>query len=232
VWQKTNKWRPARTGTASGGAGVQNSETGQVGFAKTQFAHREKLASDLAARVGVAVPKVILDQIDGSADLHAISLAYGKESIDLSLLRDRLAGRFNSPEVQDALRLASGMLPLHAWLATQDLKDDHLVVAVDDAGAYNIAAIDFAFSLDFPAPDGGSVNPPGGQPSLVANVDKQIVAATVQCIEGVSDDEIRGFVDSLPEGLAGVDEKARLTNGLIGRRGKIRAVMQQQGWML
>ena len=67
MWKKTDKWRPARVGTASGGGGVEDSETGALGFAKSQFAHREKLASDLAALVGVAVPKVVLDRVNGGA---------------------------------------------------------------------------------------------------------------------------------------------------------------------
>jgi len=231
VWKKTDKWKPGRLGTASAGFGVQDSDSGTTGFAKKQFAHREKLASDLAERIGVAVPKVVLDHVDGGADLHAISQAHGKESIDLSLLRDRLADRFNSPEVKDAIKQASGLLPFHAWVATQDLKDEHLVVATDRAGAYTIAAIDFAYSLDLPPPDGGPVQLPTGPPTLAANVDKNIVEATVQKIESVTDDDIHAIVQALPAELADDNEKVRLANGLIGRRAKIRAVMQSQGWM-
>jgi hypothetical protein len=231
VWKKTEKWKPGRLGTASAGCGVQNSDTGAVGFAKKQLAHREKLASDLAALVGVAVPVVTLDHVDGIDGLHAISVAFGKESIDLSLLRDRLASRFSSPEVTDALKRASGMLPFHAWLATQDLKDEHLVVAANEAHAYDIAAIDFAYSLDLPLPDGGIVQPPAGPPSLIANVDKSIVAATLERIETVADEQIRAVAQALPNELAGDDEKERLAKGLIGRRGKIREVMVGQGWM-
>lgn len=232
MWKKTDKWKPGRLGTASAGFGVQDSDTGTTGFAKKQFSHREKLASDLAERVGVEVPRVVLDHIDGcGADLHAISQAHGKESIDLTLLRDRLADRFSSTEVKDAIKRASGLLPFHAWIGTQDLKDEHLVVATDSAGAYTIAGIDFAYSLDLPPPDGGAVQPPTGPPSLVANVDKSIVAAIVQKIENLSDNEIRIVVQSLPAELADDNEKVRLTNGLIGRRGKIREVMEGQGWM-
>jgi hypothetical protein len=158
-------------------------------------------------------------------------VAFGKESIDLSLLRDRLASRFSSPEVTDALKRASGMLPFHAWLATQDLKDEHLVVAANEAHAYDIAAIDFAYSLDLPLPDGGIVQPPAGPPSLIANVDKSIVAATLERIETVADEQIRAVAQALPNELAGDDEKERLAKGLIGRRGKIREVMVGQGRM-
>lgn len=231
MWKKTDKWKPGRLGTASKGYAVEDTDTGKIGFAKTQFPHRERLASALAERVGVAVPKVVLDNVEGAAGLHAISLAHGKESIDLSLFRDRLPDRFNSAEVKDAIKRASGLLPFHAWVATQDLKDDHLAVASDEAGIYTIAAIDFAYSLDLPAPDGGAVQPPAGPPSLTANIDKSVVAGTVEKIEGVSDSEIQGVVYSLPNELADDDEKERLKNGLIGRRGRIRLVMQTQGWL-
>lgn len=231
MYKKTDKWKPGRLGTASAGFAVQDSDSGTTGFAKKQFAHREKLASDLAERVGVAVPRVVLDHVEGAADLHAISQAYGKDSIDLSLLRDRLANQFNRPEVKKAIQQASGLLPFHAWIATQDLKDEHLVVATNDAGTYTIAAIDFAYSLDLRVPDGGPIQPPGGPPSLVANVDKGIIEATVQKIENLSDDDIRTVVEALPAELADDNEKVRLVNGLIGRRAKIRAAMQVQGWI-
>ena len=177
------------------------------------------------------MPVVSVDHIDGIDALHAISMAFGKESVDLSLLRDRVAGRFSSPEVTEALKRASGMLPFHAWLATQDLKDKHLVVAADEVHAYDIAAIDFAYSLDLPPPDGGPVQPPVGPPSLIANFDKGLVAATLERIETVTDEQIRAVVQALPNELAGDGEKERLANGLIGRRGKIREVMVGQGWM-
>jgi hypothetical protein len=230
VWRKTDKWRPARLGTASRGGGVQNSETGEIGFAKSQFPYREKIASDLAARIGVCVPRVELDHVEGDASWHAISIVHGKESIDLTLLRERLAAHFNSPVVQDALKQASGLLALHAWIATQDLKDEHLMVAVDSAGAYNVAAIDFAFSLDWQNPDGGPVQPPAF-PSLVANIDKTVLNTAVERIEAMSDEDIRAIVNPIPSDLAGVAEKERLTNGLIGRRGKIRQALTNQGWL-
>jgi hypothetical protein len=173
----------------------------------------------------------VLDYVDGGANLHAISLAHGKESIDVPLLRDRLANQFNSAAVQGAFKRSSGLIPFHTWVATQDLKDEHLVVEVDSGGAYNVAAIDFAYSLGWEQPDGGPVQPPGGPPSLVANADKNVVEVTVAEIEAVSDDEIRSFVDSLPGELISDDEKHRVADGLIQRWDKVRETMKAQGWL-
>jgi hypothetical protein len=231
VWQRTDKWRPARTGTAStqsGSGPVQNQTTGELGFAKNTFAHREKLASDLARRVGVSVPEVRLETVEGTNQLHAVSIAFGSESIDVTLLRSRLTERFKSPEVQDALKRASGLLAFHAWIATEDLKDEHLVVAAEPDGSYRVAAIDFAYSMNFGA-DGGHVLTPSAPPALLAAVDRKEVASTVEKIEKMTDDEITSFVRALPADVADEAEKSKLAAGLCVRRGKIREAMK--GWM-
>jgi hypothetical protein len=231
VWKRTDKWKPARTGTASGGYSVEHSVTGGIGFAKTTFAHRERLAADLAARVGVMVPTVELDQVEGVTQMHAVSVAHGKESVDIPLLRARLADKFNSPEVQNAIKGASGVLPFYLWIADTDVKDDHLVVADDGAGGYVIAAIDFAQSLAWQADDGGPVAIPTCPPCLNGIVDKAVVAATVSNIESVTNEEIAGLVNSLPDDLIQAAEKNRLIHGLSGRRDKIRQAMKDQGWL-
>ena len=69
--------------TASGGYGVQCALTGDLGYAKPRGVWQEKLASDLAAMVGVPVPEIRLDQVEGKSGIHAVTVAFGKESIDL-----------------------------------------------------------------------------------------------------------------------------------------------------
>src|SRR5437867_10113392 len=83
VWKPTDSWRPCRTGTASGGSAVQCSETKDLGFAKPRDIHQEKIAADLAAKIGVPVPEVRLGQVEGHAQPLAVSVAFGKESSDL-----------------------------------------------------------------------------------------------------------------------------------------------------
>ena len=70
--------------------------------------------------------------------------------------------------MRDAFGRASGLLALHAWLATEDLKNEHLLVS-SNANSYDVAAIDFAFSMKFSA-DGGDVAAPAGPAALVQNM--------------------------------------------------------------
>jgi hypothetical protein len=193
------------------------------------FPHKEKIAADLAALVEVPVPAVQIDKVDGHQGHHAISALHGSESVDATLLEERLKERYRSPEVQDAFRKACGLLPFHAWVATEDHKNDHLVVSQTQSGEYRVAAIDFAFSMNFPE-TGGSVGP-SGPPALVANVDKAVIEATVQRIETTTDEQIRNVVNALPDELVNRADKDKLIAGLLVRRGKIREAMKQQGWL-
>ena len=234
-WQRTTVWRPARTGTASTSSGsgpVQHSETRELGYAKTSqaLAYREKIAADAAALIGVPVPEVRLDKVEGSSDWHAISIVFGSESVDVPLLRDRLGAMFESAPVKDAFRRASGLLVLHTWLATEDLKDEHLVVSAKPDGTYDAAAIDFAYSMNIQA-DGGDVQAPGGPPSLVGNVDQALIRVTVERTEATTDEQIRAIVDALPDELLTRGDKDKLISGLCARRSKIREAMKQKGWL-
>ena len=234
-WQRTTNWRPARTGTAStqsGSGPVQHQETGELGYAKTAqaLAYREKVASDLAALIGVPVPEVRLDKVEGSPEWHAISIVFGSESVDVPLLRERLKQLYESPAVKDAFRRSSGLLALHAWLATEDLKDEHVVVSANRDGTYDAAAIDFAYSMNVPA-DGGDVRAPDGPPTLVGNVDGNVIRDAVERIERTTDEKIRAVVDGLPDELLSRAGKDQLVSALCARRGKIREAVKQKGWL-
>jgi hypothetical protein len=228
MWKKTDDWRPGRVNTASGGFGVQCSETKDLGYAKPKDVHQEKLASDLAKTMGLPVPEIRLDQVDGSNVLHAVSVAFGNESIDLKKIRETSG---ITPQIQAALARASGLLALHAWFATGDLKEEHVLVASDDQGAQSVAAIDFASAFAWGA-DGGAVNGPTTEPKgLVDNVDKAAVQATVERIEGMTDAEVQRAVISIPEAVLPLTDKDRIINGLIKRRGSIRQAMKDRGWL-
>jgi hypothetical protein len=189
---------------------------------------REKLASDLAPAAGVKVPKVEFDQVEGRNGLFAISHAHGKESIDISLLRERHPEEYNSATVQDAIKGASGMIVFHAWTATVDQKDDHLVLARGDDGTYHVAGVDHQHSFQWQEPDGGPVRAPSVPPCLQNNIDKSRVEAATTDIENISDQQIRNDVNALN---TSEDEKKRLSEGLIGRKGKVRECMKAQGWL-
>jgi hypothetical protein len=235
MWKATppEKWRPARFG-GSGSIAVE--KVGVVpeiyGLAKPRSVVNEKLASDLAALAGVKVPKVELDNVEGQPGLHSISRSHGKESIDVAKLRG-LPDQMTSPQVKTAFARASGLLAFHAWVATQDLKDDHIVLDMDNPDAYEFAAIDFESSLGWPAGDGGDVQAPsGGLPKeMFENVDKAVVAATVDRIEAITDEQIRNIVNAIPDVSLSEGEKKRVVDGLIGRRSKMRDAMKRNGWL-
>jgi hypothetical protein len=189
----------------------------------------EKLASDLASRVGVKVPRVEFDNVEGSPKIHSISHAHGQESIDVTLLRQRAPNQINSQEVKKALGQASGLLPFYVWTASGDFKDDHLVLNMDANGAYDVAGIDFQHSFNWPQGNGGPVQVSGMPPALAPNIDKNVVATTVAAIEAMTDEQIRDIVNSLPATVVSDAEKKRLSDGLIGRRDKVKGAMTNQG---
>ncbi len=229
MWKQTDKWRPGRTGTASGGYGVQCGDTADLGYAKPRDVWQEKLAYDVASMICVPVPEIRLSQVEGKSGTHAVSVAFGKESNDL--LRVRQTSGITA-ELKGALARASGLLALHAWLGTSDLKEEHVLVAVDDRGNYSVAAIDFASAFGWDI-SGGTVSAPTTEPKgLVENVDKAAVEDTVRRIETLSDQEIRQKVSAIPEDVLPAAERQRVADGLIKRRGSIRAAMKSRGWLI
>ena len=133
-----------------------------------------------------------------------------------------------SAPVQNAIKAASGMVAFHAWTQTVDQKDDHLVLATFGDGAYDVAGVDFQHSFQWQEPDEGQVQRPGVAPCMQNNIDNARVQATVSAIEKVTDGQIHAAVDTLP---TTAEDKKRLADGLIARRGKLRECMKAQGWI-
>jgi hypothetical protein len=229
-WKRTEKWKPCRVGTASAGFGVEN-EVGEVGFCKNTGVAQEWICSQLAREVGVNVPEARLGRLEGQAVTSVISLAHGKESADLAKLRESPA-LSASPRVQDSIRAGSGLLAFHAWVGSSDLKDEHLVISDDGGDGFVVAAIDFADAMrwgDQPEP----VQAANGPPSLIAapNPDKLVVQAAVEKIEGCTDERIVAIVGGVTDDVLPPAEKNRLIRGLQSRRGLVRAVMRDKGWL-
>lgn len=231
MWKKTNKWRPARFG-GSGAIPVEwEGSSAKFGLAKPNGMINEKIASDLAALVGVRVPPVDIDIVDGGSDLYSISYAHGRESVDVTLLQERAPEQLNSQAVRDGLAMASGLLPFYAWTASGDFKNDHLVLDPRDDGTYEVAGIDFQHSFGWGDNGGGDVQATEMPPALAPNIDKNVVLGAVSGIEAVTDGQIRDIVNTLPALIATEDVKTRLIGGLIGRRDKVRNAMQNKGWL-
>ena len=229
LWRPTNRWRPGRTGTASGGAGVESVDTGEVGFCKRTNVAQEKICADLAREVGARVPEVRLGRAEGHPATVAVSLAHGSESLDLPMLQSRDLALYGSEKVQNAICAASGLLPFQAWVGNTDVKDDHLVIADEGGGRFVVAGIDFSYTLQWGG-DPGPVQAPG-PPALVAKVDKQLVLATVEQIEACSDERIAGIVNRIPEDVLSVPDRTRIIMGLRARRARVREAMRAKGWL-
>jgi hypothetical protein len=227
MWRRTDVWRPGRAGTASGGYGVQCGDTHDLGYAKPRDVHQERVASVIAGLAGVAVPEIRLGQVEGCNGWHAVSIAFGSESIDLKRIRETVG---ISPALQQALGRESGILALHAWFATGDLKEEHILVASDKQGEHSVAAIDFASAFAWGGNPGIAVAPTTEPRGLIENVDKAQVLATVERMEALTDDEIRAALAGIPEEVLPAAERERIATGLIHRRGSIRQAMQDRGW--
>lgn len=228
-WRATDRWRPGRTGTASSGRAVECLETGELGFCKTVHVVREKICSDLAREVQVKVPEAKLGNLEGHNGIVVVSLAFGRESLDLPMLASRDPALYASPAVQQAIRVASGLLPFYTWAEITDFKDDHLVIA-EEGGGYVVAAIDFASSLQWNDPT-QAVTVLGAHPALTVQPDIQVIEETVRRIEELKDDRIAQTVNSIPDDLLPANEKDRVIKGLQFRRSQVRDAMRQRGWM-
>lgn len=228
MYRRTDIWRPGRVGTASGGYGVRCADTNDLGYAKPRDVWQEKLASDLARHVVIPVPEIRLGDVEGCNGTHAVSIAFGKESIDLKRVRETTGIQ---PSLQAALGRGSGILALHAWFSTGDLKEEHVLVATDEQGIESVAAIDFASAFAWGVGNNTVVAPTTEPRGLVENVDKAQVLAAVERIEAMSDEQIRAVLAAIPEAVLPIAEKERVANGLIQRRGSIRDVMRGLGWL-
>lgn len=227
AWEPTNLWRPGRVGTVSGGGAVRCTETGALGYFKKTHVAEEKICSDLARILNLLVPEVRLGNLVGQSNIIAVSVAFGRQSLDVQMLRERYSHYYATPKVQDALQAASGLLAFHAWVHTEDLKDDHLLVSDDDSGVCAIAAIDFSFSLRWRDSDGGAVVAPSGPEALVEHIDPDVLGATVDRIEQCAHADVSGIVNTLPEQVASAEMKARFIGGLRSRQTRVRDAMKR-----
>jgi hypothetical protein len=129
------------------------------------------------------------------------------------------------------LKQGSGLLAFHAWVGTGDLKEDHVLVAVDDQGRYRVGAIDFASAFAWDV-SGGTVSYTTTEPKgLVENVDRAVVADTVQRIEQLAESKIQDIAAVIPESVLPAAERQRVVTGLKKRRGMLQNCMRNRGWL-
>lgn len=231
VWVRSTKWTPASAGGGSQGFSVECPATGELGHAKPQCIAQEVLASLLADEIGVFVPETRLGTCEEKT--IAVSKLWGVKSMDIPSLRTTSPQVYSSDAFKAALRQTSGLLPFHAWLATSDLKDEHVMIRSGrNPGTYEIASIDFASAFGWDA-SGGGVVVPSAPPVLVADEhrDTQIMSDTMARIEAIADNHIEGIVQRLPEEILPTADKERIAHGLTVRKSTLRPVFQAAGWL-
>jgi hypothetical protein len=227
TWKRTNLWSPGRTNTISDGVPVQCSTTGVLGFAKPSNQLEEKLAADLAKMVGVLVPEVQIGEVEGLTGLHAVSIAFGKFSLDIDQIRTHHGELYRSPAVRTALARASGLLAFHTWVRTEDLKDDHLLVRENDGGTLDVAGIDFAYSMSWGThPLMLDVAP--GPPALLERLDRAVLAHTVDAIEGLDSAAVEAAFQVLPQDVR--RDREDLVSVLIQRAKLVRKCLKDGGY--
>ncbi len=180
----------------------------------------------VAARIGVPVPETVLGVVNGKT--IAISKSWGAKSLDVPTIMQASPG---DAALTAALRAASGLLAFHAWLGTDDLKDQHLVVRGPTPGHYEVASIDFAGAALWRGDAQDTVALPGGPPALLANRDPAVIEQTVARIESTADEAITVVVSSLPDEVLPAAERERISRVLVARKGTIRAVFRNAGWL-
>jgi hypothetical protein len=188
--------------------------------------HREVLASRLAAEVGVTVPETILANCGGTT--IAVSKSFGKQSLDVPMVRNTSQADYDSDAFRRALRDESGVLVFHSWLGTQDLKDEHVIVRPDGEGQYKVASIDFAIG---PFAFGSEPDVPAAPPSLVGNRDPASIERVLNTIEALSEEQIRGVVEELPDDVLSSAEKDRIVKELVNRKSALRPKFKAAGWL-
>jgi len=230
-WVRSTKWAPASPGGGSGGFSVECPATGELGHGKPASVWQEVLGCLLAREVGVAVPDTELGTCGGGATI-AVSKVWGAQSQDVPQVARVSPNDYSSDAFKKGLRTASGQLAYHAWIGTQDLKDEHLMVRPGvGPDHYEIAAIDFAAAFQWPAGAPLNIVLPPGPPALIANRDSGVLSATVGCIEKVPADRIRAIVERLPDGVLPAAEKERISTGLVARQLSVQPVLAAAGWL-
>lgn len=188
-------------------------------------AAHEKIAFDLAHRLDLPVPPVILwgkdmghHYIRGRSISGWAFLQAGKwdDAARLGLLTSEL--------ITSASPVVSAMRVFHTWISDTDRKSDHTQVDLDSAEVLGVAFIDHAFSMSFQWKQPGA--PIGACPAYMpAPEDRGTMVHTADLISQISDAEIERIVNRIPAGYLPPVERQHVLDNLKGRRGNLGALL-------
>ena len=210
AWKPTERWK------APSGFGLAVERDGQLGYAKTEFLSKEKLAACLAKLVGAPVPSVDIDSVSGVGRC-AVSYVKNPHSRPLG---DPHIEHDHSEQEKKALLAASGLLAFLAWIDAADHGSEaNYVVEQDCAGGeMRIVAIDFEHAFSW---ETGTEKISISSQRVIQNPDPQRVREILCRIEGLPSEQI--------ERCCGEASLPDLAPILIQRQRLLRAAFRAEG---
>ena len=203
-------------------------------------AAREKIASDLAADIGVCVPPVVLARrFDGGGEetCVCVSLVMYPRQWSWGQVRGLLADRGAAPVTKAVAALvpaaAARGLAFDTWIGQTDHADHpHNIVlgyAPGDDADRSFVFLDYAMAMGVKGmwEDGGHktcfVAP--FPPYMLDNLDRGILAETIGLIENMPEGLIREVVERIPASYLPEEIGRIIAHGLIERRALIRSTL-------
>lgn len=203
-------------------------------------AAREKIASDLAADIGVCVPPVVLARrfdAAGEETSVCVSLVMYPRQWSWGQIRGLLADRGASTITKAVAALvpeaASRGLAFDTWIGQTDHADHphNIIFGYDpaDEADRSFVFLDYAMAMGVKGmwENGGhmacSVAP--FPQYMINNLDRQVLAETIAVIETMPDGQIREVVGRIPASYLPEEQGGIIADGLIGRRALIRSTL-------
>jgi hypothetical protein len=174
------EWDKSRPPPSEGqGAWVKHGA--ELGYAKL-----DRLASErLGAKLGKMVQVPVADVKSGKVEGEEAVISRVRSTLSASLAEFDLS----DASICEALREASGLIPLLLWIGSGDHgKAGNFVATPNEQESIEIEAIDFGSCFEW---RGDGLSGVGILSELMENADRQQVERTLQNIENVSDTAIQ-----------------------------------------
>jgi hypothetical protein len=203
-------------------------------------AAREKIASDLAAEVGVCVPPVVLARqfdVAGEENYVCVSLVMYPRQWSWGQVRGLLADRGSTPIGMSVAGLipksAAQGLAFDTWVGQTDHADHphNIILGLDPADELDrrLVFLDYAMAMgvkDAWANGGYAKCAPAPFPAyMLQNLDRKALAETITVIENVPEPRIRDIVGRIPASYLPQEKGAVIADGLVARRLLIRSAL-------
>jgi hypothetical protein len=187
-------------------------------------AAHEKIAFDLAHRLDLPIPPVILWGKDMGHYVRGRSISAWAFSRAAKWDEAHRLGLLTPELIASAGSVVSAMRVFHTWISDTDRKSDHTQVDLDSADMLGVAFIDHAFSMSYQwkQPD---ANVGACPPYMPALEDQGTMLQVAELISQTSDVVIEHIVNRIPASYLPPAERQHILDNLKGRRGKLRTIL-------